>query len=66
MSNRADSRQHGLHMIKARQPKKKYRVKKVRADRRASQQSRQQKIFDAVTEFITKVSVPKEGKKVIS
>lgn len=51
MSNRANSRKHGMHRIERIRAKKKFRVRKKREEMRARQQSRQDAIASSIAEF---------------
>ena len=51
MSNRADSRKHGMHRIERIRAKKKFRVRKKRPEMKARQDARQEAISTAMAEF---------------
>lgn len=56
MSNRKNSRQHGLHRIKRRQPSKKLRLRLAKINARARQIARQMAIRNAIISFEASVA----------
>ena len=56
MSNRADSRKHGMHRIERLRPKKKFRVKKARVHARARQMARQDAVSASIASFEASVA----------